>query len=123
MAENLSNFHYPLHNEAQTNDQSRPGDLIFEYHEETFTIATNTADLEVPTTLGKVLMVIPGGFASVFATGDFINDLTSDGVITTGAVTIRINTTSVADGAFTTRFFLVGYKSPTILFNTPDNPA
>jgi len=108
--------------EADTNDMHRPGTIVAEYHEVTFTIDTNTDDIEVPTALGQVLGLIPLHYSSVFDTGDCINDITTDGVITNGAVTVRINTTSIANGALTTRILLLGYKAETVLLNSP-NPA
>ena len=49
MAVQLSYELFALHNEASTNDVSRPGDLIFEYHQVDLTVASNLGEAEVPT--------------------------------------------------------------------------
>lgn len=120
MAVNLDYGLFALQPEAVINDSHRDGTILLEYFQVAVTISTNTGDVEVPTALSEVLGVIPFSFSSVFAAGDSINNYTTDGVITTGAVTVRVNTTSIADGALTIRGFLVGRgKSQTVLFNDP----
>jgi len=106
---------FPLLNEFSTNDQSRPGTQLLEYFQVDVTIAINTGDVEVPTNLGSVLGVINLNYSSVFAAGDAIDAITTDGVITSGAVTVRVKTTSIADGSLTIRGYLVGTKSETQL--------
>lgn len=118
MAVNLSYSFFPILPEASINENTRPGALILEYFEASVTIGTNTGDVEVPTALGAVLGVIPLSFSSVFAAGDSVNNYTTDGVITTGAVTVRVNTTSIADGALTIKGFLVGTPAQTTLLNS-----
>ena len=115
MADNLSYELFPIIPEASINETARPGQLFLEYVQFSVTIATNTGDAEVPTKLGSVLGFIPLSFSSVFASGDSVNNYTTDGVVTTGAVTVRVNSTSIADGALICRGFLVGTKSPTAL--------
>ena len=115
MAEQLSFGKFPLIPIASQNDGDRPGGLILEYFEVAVTISINTGDVEVPTTLGEVLGLIPLSYASVFASGDSVNNYTTDGVITTAAVTVRVNTTSIADGALTIRGFLVRKKAETVI--------
>ncbi len=115
MAENLSYELFPIIPEASINETARPGMLYLEYVQFDVTIATNTGDAEVPTQLDSVLGFVPLSFSSVFAAGDSVNNYTTDGVVTSGAVTIRVNTTSIADGSLTLRGFLVGTKSPTAL--------
>ena len=115
MPEQLSYSKFALVPIASQNDADRPGTLILEYFEVAVTIGTNTGDVEVPTTLGTVIGVLPACFSSVFAAGDSVNNYTTDGVITTGAVTVRVNTTSIADGALTIRGFLLGTKAETVL--------
>lgn len=118
MAENLSYQLFPLIPEADTNETARPGGLFFEYVQFSVTLSTNTGDAEVPTSLGSVLGFVPLSYASTFAAGDSVNNYTTDGVITSGAVTVRVNSTSIADGALTLRGFLVGTKSETVLLNS-----
>jgi hypothetical protein len=115
MAETLSWNKFPFVPAAQSNDADRPGTLLFEYFQVDVTIGTNTGDVEVPTTLGEVIGVVPLCFSSVFASGDAVTNYTTDGVITTGAVTVRVNSVSIADGALTIRGFLVGKKAETVL--------
>lgn len=115
MAGSLSYNIFPILPEVATNDSNREGSLMLEYFQTTVTIATNAGDVEVPTALGEVLGVINLGYSSVFAAGDMINSVTTDGVISSGAVTVRYSTTSIADGALTVRGFLVGKKSTTVL--------
>ncbi len=89
----------------------REDELVWEFHEKVaFTIATNTADAEVATTLDEVVGLVALNDMSVFAAGDSLVSVNTDGVITTSAVTVRVVTVSVADGAFSTSFFLVGRK-------------
>lgn len=115
MAENLSFNQFAMIPIASENDWNRPGTLIWEYFQVVVTINTNTGDVEIPTNLGEVLMLVHGNYSSVFDTGDYINDVTTDGVITAGAVTARVNTTSIANGSLTIRGFLVGKKTETVL--------
>lgn len=120
MPTNLSYGQFAMHPEAVKNDSYRDGTVILEYFQVAVTIATNTGDVEVPTNLTEVLGVLPLHYSSVFAAGDSVNNYTTDGVITTGAVTVRVNTTSIPDGALTIRGFLVGKgKSETVLLNDP----
>lgn len=110
MSENLRYDFFPINNEVNQNDAYREGAMIFEYVQFSVTIGTNTGDAEVPTNLDEVLGFLPLGYSSVFAAGDSVNNYTTDGEITTGAVTVRVNTTSIADGALTCRGFLVGRR-------------
>lgn len=107
---NLSYNIFPLKNEVNENDAYREGSLLKEYFEVAVTIATNAGDVEVPTELDEVLGVESLGYSSTFAAGDMINSVTTDGVITSGAVTVRYSTTSIADGALTVRGFLIGKR-------------
>lgn len=115
MATQLSFGKFPLIPVAAKNEGERPGTLTLEYFEVDVTIGTNTGDVEVPTSLGEVLGLIPLCYSSVFASGDSVNNYTTDGVITTGAVTVRVNSTSIGDGALRIRGFLVGKPSETVL--------
>ena len=120
MASNLNYGLFAVQPEAVINDSYRDGTVLLEYFEVDVTIATNTGDVEVPTTLAEVLGILPLCFSSVFAAGDSINNYTTDGVITTGAVTVRVNTTSIADGALRIKGFLVGKgKTATVILNDP----
>ncbi len=115
MAENLSFGQFAMIPIASENDWNRPGTLIWEYFQVDVTINTNTGDVEIPTALGDVIGVVPLNFSSVFDTGDAVTNYTTDGVITTGAVTVRVNSVSIADGALTIRGFLIGHKSTTVI--------
>jgi len=110
MALDLGNF-FPLLNNRATNDANREGTLLMEYVETPVTLATNTGDVEVPTKLSEVLGFIPLSYSSTFGAGDSVDNYTTDGVITIGAVTIRVNATGITDGAITIRGFLVGKVS------------
>lgn len=108
--------------EAANNENSRPGIHLLEFFQIVVTINTNTGDVEVPTMLDDCLGVISLSYSSVFDTGDFLNSITTDGVITTAAVTVRASTTSIANGSLTIRGYLVGTKrSDTVLLNDPDD--
>lgn len=107
---NLDYSIFPLKNEVNENDAYREGSLLLEYFQVDVTIATNAGDVEVPTTLDEVLGVVSLGYSSTFAAGDMINSVTTDGVISSDAVTVRYSTTSIADGALTVRGFLVGKR-------------
>jgi len=116
MPSNLSNSNFALLTEAATNDVSREGTLLLEYFEvSNFAVATNLGTAEVPTNLGEVLGVIGIGYISTFATGDTIHGFSTDGVITSGKVTVRATTVSLGDGSYVVRGFLVGRKSSTTL--------
>lgn len=120
MAENLSWNIFPLLNQANTNDADRPGSLLLEYHDEIFTIATLEESIEVPTNLDVVLGLIDlkylsGGAADPTDT----MQLHTDGVISTGAVTVNATCLDIGNGEVHGRFILVGTKSPTVLINTP----
>jgi len=115
MAENLSFSQFAMIPIASENDWNRPGTLIWEYFQVSVTIGTNTGDVEVPTALGEVIGLVPLCFSDLFEAGDAITNYTTDGVITTGAVTVRVNSVSIADGAHVIRGWLVGRKSPTVI--------
>jgi len=107
--------------EASNNENNRPGIHLLEYFQVVATIGTNEGDVEVPTQLDDCIGVLNLCFSSVFAAGDKLLDVTTDGVITTGAVTVRVSTVSIADGALTIRGYLVGTKrSTTVLLNDPE---
>ncbi len=120
MAGNLNYGLFALQPEAVINDSYRDGAILKEYFEVDVTIATNTGDVEVPTTLAEVLGVENLCYSSVFAAGDAILNMTTDGVITSNAVTVRVNTASIPDGALRIRGFLVGKgKTATVIMNNP----
>ena len=120
MAEHLSWNIFPLLNQANNNDADRPGSLLLEYWEAEITTSSDTGDAEVPTSLDEVLGLIPLQFNDEFGSGDYILSLSTDAVITTGAVTVRlVLPAGGTDGAHTCRGFFVGTKSPTVLINTP----
>lgn len=121
MAVNLNYGLFALQPEAVINDSHRDGTIVLEYFDiDDFTVSTNLGTAEVPTTLSEVLGVIGLGFVSTFDTGDTIHGFSTDGVITTGAVTIRATTVSLADAAYRVRGFLVGKRiAETVLFNDP----
>ena len=106
--------------EAANNENTRPGIHLLEYFQVVVTIATNTGDVEVPTMLDDCLGVISLSYSSVFDTGDALDSVSTDGAITTAAVTVRAKTTSIANGSLTIRGYLVGTKrSETALLNSP----
>ena len=113
MPENLNYGLFTLKNEAVENDAHRPGTHYLEYFQVALTVTTNLATAEVPTSLDEVIGVIGLGFMSTFAAGDVLNGLCTDGVITSSAVTVRGVTASIADGALSTRGYLVGTKRDT----------
>lgn len=121
MAENLSWNIFPLLNQANNNDADRPGSLLLEYFDTLVTTSSDAGDAEVPTSLDEVLGVIPLFYCVEFGSGDYIEGMGTDGVITTGAVTVRVQLSAGGTDAATHRIrgLLVGTKSPTVLINTP----
>lgn len=115
MPEQLSNSLFVIQSEADTNDQSRQNALVMEYIEVSGTVTSNLWTAEVPTGLGEVVGVIGLGYMSTFAAGDACGGLSTDGVITTNAVTVRATTVSIGDGALIVRMLVVGRKSSTVL--------
>ena len=86
----------------------REDELVWEYHEVSITVATNEATVEVPTSLDEVLGLVDLHVVTLADDPtDSVSTLT-DGVITTGAVTVEQKSLDVADGARTIRFFFVG---------------
>lgn len=110
MAENLYYNFFPLNNEVNQNDAYREGALILEYFQESITIATNEGTVEVSTNLDEVLGVLDFGYMASMADPTDTVKLCTDGVITTGAVTVGAKSVDVADGAITVRGFLVGRR-------------
>lgn len=106
---------FPLLPASSTNEMSRPGQLFLEYFQVSDTVATLAWEKEVPTSLGAVLGVIGLGYTDVFGAGDYVGAMTTDGVITTGAVTVRSLMVDIGDVAVVGRGFLVGTKSDTAL--------
>jgi len=115
MATQLSFGRFPLINEASKNEGDRPGTLTLEYFEISTTIATNESTVEVPTTLGEVFGVLP--IFNIAAATDPTDSysLLTDGVISSGAVTVMTKSVDIADGAITIKGFLVGKKAETVL--------
>lgn len=111
MAVNLLYQNFPLLPETSVNENTRPGILILEYFQVAVTISSNAGDVEVPTALGEVKGVINLGFIDEFDTGDAVTSVTTDGIISTSAVTVRYTTASITNGAKVVRGFLVGTKS------------
>jgi hypothetical protein len=90
----------------------REDELLWELHEKAeFTIATNTADLEVATSLDEIVGFVPLWNMSLWDTGYYIDAFGTDGVISSGKVTVRIVTAGVGGVAFSTSFFLVGRRT------------
>lgn len=116
MAEQLSFSKFALIPLAAQNDGDRPGSLQLEYFQVSVTTSSDTGDVEVPTTLGEVLGVIDIGYCDEFGSGDYLTAFSTDGVITTGAVTVRVVASAGwTDGAHVIRGFLVGKKAETVL--------
>jgi hypothetical protein len=89
----------------------REDELCWEFHEKVaFTISTNTGDAEVPTSLDEVVGIVPLFDMDTFASGDSITAFGTDGVITSSAVTVRIVTVLIDNGAFSSSLFVVGRK-------------
>lgn len=87
----------------------REDELFWEFKEVSITITTNTGQAEVPTSLGEVVGLVPLEFldTTIAASTDRVQ-LSTDGVITSGAITVNANTNGLANGAHTFRFFIVG---------------
>ena len=122
MAVNLSANIFGLIPEFANNENNRPGILLLEYFETLVTTSSDAGDAEVPTQLDDCLGVIPFFFAVEFGSGDYIEGMATDGVITTGAVTVRIQLSAGGTDAAThkIRGFLVGTKrDETVLINSP----
>lgn len=88
--------------------------LVREYKEVTIAIASNTGDAEVPTVLDEVLGIEPIGYCDEFSSGDSLTSLSTDGVITAGAITVRAVTASYtgAPTDHTFRFWILGKLFP-----------
>ena len=118
MPQNLSYDIFPLIPEAASNDTGRPGTILVERQKVAFTIASLAGDAEVPTGLGEVFGVIPmskladlslaSGTASV-------TSLTTDGVVTNGAVTVRAKVVGISDGSCPLEMLLLGKKADTAI--------
>lgn len=120
MAINLSSNIFTLIPEAANNENTRPGALMLEYFQFDFTIDTLEDSIELPTSLGTVLF---GVFGPVLAAADDPTDsivITSDYIITSGAITVQCKCIDIANGALTVRGFLVGTRSATVLLNDPE---
>ena len=115
MATQLSFAKFPLISEAGKNEGDRPGTLFLEYFQVSVTITSLEGTVEVPTTLGKVLGLINLDYIASAADATDTYTLLTDGVITTGAVTVNITAIDIANGAVTIRGFLVGEKAETVL--------
>ncbi len=111
MAGNLSYNLFALAPEAATNDTMRVGGLLFEYIETNITIASNEGTVEVSTSLGEVIGLTDLSYISSAADPTQSIKLITDGVITSGAVTVNAKSEAVTDGTITVRFFLVGRKT------------
>lgn len=112
---------FPLINEAAKNEQSRPGTLMLEYFQGSITLSTNEGTVEIPTQLEEVLGLIDLSFLSggLADTTDTMK-LSTDGVISSDAVTVAALSEAIADGAVTVRGFLVGRtKARTVLIDSP----
>ncbi len=102
---------YSLKSFDYSNDW-REDELVYELHEGvSVTIATNTGSVEVPTDLDEVIGMQDLCFlnATLTGTNQSIKVLT-DGVITTGAVTVAVNTLNIGDGAILLNLYLIGKK-------------
>lgn len=112
---------FPLISEAAKNEQSRPGTIMLEYFQASVNFSTNEGQVEVPTQMEEVLGLLDLNFKET--AGDITDTLAlhTDGVITTGAVTVDVFGSDVAnDSTLTIRGFLVGYtKAVTELLNSP----
>jgi hypothetical protein len=89
---------YPI-NSADFTSDIRADAVLLEYKEVSITVASATATVEVPTEFDEVL--------GVFSTNGYT--LTTDGVVTTGAVTVSVyDKIPIGDGAKTLKLFVHG---------------
>ena len=118
MPQNLSYDIFPLIPEAASNDTGRPGTLLAERQKVAFTIASLAGDAEVPTQLGEVFGVIPLSKLADLSLGTgtaSITSLTTDGIITSGAVTVRAKVVGLTDGSYPLEMLVIGKKAETVL--------
>lgn len=118
---NLSANIFGLIPEFANNENNRPGILLLEYFQANVTTSSDTGDAEVPTQLDDCLGLISLNYNDEFAGADYDISLATDGIITTGAVTVRLTLPAGGtDGVHVVRGFFVGTKrSQTVLINTP----
>ena len=122
MAVNSSFGLFGIIPEAANNENTRPGIMLLEYFDVIATIGTLEETLELPTQLDEVLGLIDLKFKTTGGDPTDTIQLHTDGVITSGAVTIDVLCLDVADGAIHVRGFLVGRKrDTTALINTPSD--
>lgn len=121
MAINQSFNIFGLIPEAANNENNRPGIILLEYFQANVTTSSDTGDVEVTTQLDDCLGVISLNHNDEFGSGDYEIALSTDSVITTGAVTVRlVLAAGGTDGVHVVRGFLVGTKrDETVLLNTP----
>lgn len=122
MSVNQSFNLFPLLPEAAINETTRPGQMTLEYFQASVTITSLEGTVEIPTQLGAVLGLLDFKYNSAGA-GDPTDtiQLHTDGVITTGAVTVNVTFLDIGNGAITIRGFLIGTtRSATVLINDPD---
>ena len=88
-------------------------DVLFcELTQVTFTVGTNTGTLEVPTNLDVIYAVLPGnGEVAVVADDYYV--VATDGVISSGKITVVIHSTSIPNGDYVTNLIVVGKKVAT----------
>jgi hypothetical protein len=115
MATQLSYGKFPLISEVGKNEGDRPGTLTLEYFEVAVTITSLEGTVEVSTTLGKVLGLINLDYILAASDPTDTYTLLTDGIITTGAVTVNITAIDIGNGAVTIRGFLVGEKAETVI--------
>ncbi len=111
---------YPLLAEASINENTRPGTLLLEYFDVVAAIDTLEETLELATQLDNVLGLIDLNFKTTGGDPTDAIHVHTDGVITTGAVTIDIVCTDIGNGNIHVRGFLIGTKrTETALINSP----
>ncbi|WP_337872921.1 hypothetical protein [Ignavibacterium sp.] len=112
---------FPLKPEAAENDAHRPGTLELEYFQATVAIATNEGTVEVPTTLSRVIGVLDLHYVVDASDPTDTITLTTDGIISSGTVTVNVKTEDIANGNISVRGFLVGeYGITNLISNSPD---
>jgi hypothetical protein len=104
----LSYSRFPLITEVGKNDSERVGTLMLEYFDVVITIGTLEGTVELATALAEVLGVISLNYIAAASDPTDSYSLITDGVITTGAVTINMKAIDIADGDVHVRGFLVG---------------
>ena len=118
---NLSYGRFALVPEAANNEIQRIGALVFEYFQTAITISTNEGTVEVATNLSEVLGLVDLSYMASCADPTDTIKLMTDGIISTGAVTVTAKSVDVTDGSINIRGFLVGTMNAPTKLTSSDN--